>query len=80
MGGKPISALSFVGWPVEVLGMDQLGSVLKGAASICSQAGIAIVGGHSIVDSDQVWSIRDRLVTSRKNHYNAGARAGVIWF
>ena len=51
MGGKPISALSFVGWPVEVLGMDQLGSVLKGAASICSQAGIAIAGGHSIVDT-----------------------------
>ena len=51
MGGKPISALSFVGWPVEVLGMDQLGSVLKGAASICSQAGIAIAGGHSIVDN-----------------------------
>ena len=25
MGGKPISALSFVGWPVEVLGIDQLG-------------------------------------------------------
>jgi selenide,water dikinase len=29
MGGKPISLLSFVGWPVEVLSMDQLGSVLK---------------------------------------------------
>ena len=25
MGGKPISALSFVGWPVEVLAIDQLG-------------------------------------------------------
>jgi selenide,water dikinase len=29
MGGKPISAFCFVGWPVEVLGMGQLGSVLK---------------------------------------------------
>ena len=49
MGAKPISALSFVSWPVEVLGVDQLGAVLKGAADICNKAGIAIAGGHSIV-------------------------------
>ena len=52
MGAKPISALSFVSWPVEVLGVDQLGAVLKGAASICSKAGISIAGGHSIVDNE----------------------------
>ena len=52
MGAKPISALSFVGWPVEVLGVDRLGAVLKGAASVCSKAGISIAGGHSIVDNE----------------------------
>ena len=29
MGGKPISALSFVGWPVEVLGMDHTWLCIK---------------------------------------------------
>ena len=37
MGAKPISALSFVGWPVEVLGLDRLGVVLKGAASFVTR-------------------------------------------
>tara|TARA_B100001248_G_scaffold262134_1_gene256259 strand:- start:69 stop:1136 length:1068 start_codon:yes stop_codon:yes gene_type:complete len=77
MGGKPISALSFVGWPVEVLGMDQLGSVLKGAASICSQAGIAIAGGHSIVDSEPKFGLFvTGLLHPEKIIDNAGARAG----
>ena len=52
MGAKPISALSFVSGPVEVLGTDRLGAVLKGAASICSKAGISIAGGHSIIDNE----------------------------
>ena len=52
MGGKPISALSFVGRPGEVLGVDQLGAVLRGAASICSQADIVIASSESIVDSE----------------------------
>ena len=51
MGAKPISALSFVGWPVDVLGVDQLGEVLRGTAHLFDQADITIVGGHSIIDS-----------------------------
>ena len=77
MGGKPISALSFVGWPVEVLGVDQLGAVLKGAASICSQAGISIAGGHSIVDSEPKFGLFvTGLLHPDKIIDNAGARAG----
>ena len=51
MGAKPISALSFVGWPVDVLGVDRLGEILRGAAHLCDQADITIVGGHSIIDN-----------------------------
>ena len=77
MGGKPISALSFVGWPVEELGVDQLGAVLRGAASICSQAGIAIAGGHSIVDSEPKFGLFvTGLLCPDKIIDNAGARAG----
>jgi selenide,water dikinase len=52
MGGQPLSALSFVAWPVTTLGTDPLGDVLAGAASICAEAGITIAGGHSIVDDE----------------------------
>ncbi len=77
MGAKPISALSFVGWPIEVLGVDRLGAVLKGAASVCTQAGIAIAGGHSIVDSEPKFGLFvTGLVHPDKIIDNTGARAG----
>ena len=77
MGAKPISALSFVGWPVEVLGLDRLGAVLTGAANICSKAGIAIAGGHSIVDSEPKFGLFvTGLVHPDKIVDNSGAQAG----
>ena len=77
MGAKPISALSFVGWPVEVLGVDRLGAVLKGAASICSKAGISIAGGHSIVDNEPKFGLFvTGLVHPDKIINNTGAKVG----
>ena len=77
MGAKPISALSFVSWPVEVLGVDQLGAVLKGAADICNKAGIAIAGGHSIVDSEPKFGLFvTGLIHPEKIIDNSGAKVG----
>ena len=77
MGAKPISALSFVSWPVDVLGVDQLGAVLKGAADICSKAGIEIAGGHSIVDSEPKFGLFvTGLVHPEKIIDNTGAKVG----
>jgi selenide,water dikinase len=77
MGAKPISALSFVGWPVEVLGVDRLGAVLKGAASVCSKAGISIAGGHSIVDNEPKFGLFvTGLVHPDKIINNTGAKVG----
>ncbi len=77
MGAKPISALSFVGWPVEVLGVSQLGEVLRGAAHVCNQAGITIVGGHSIVDNEPKFGLFVTGLVHPKNIIsNAGASPG----
>jgi selenide,water dikinase len=77
MGAKPISALSFVSWPVEVLGTDRLGAVLKGAASICSKAGISIAGGHSIVDTEPKFGLFvTGLVHPDKIIDNTGVKEG----
>lgn len=77
MGATPVSALSFVAWPVETLGLDRLGRVLEGAAEVCATAGIAIAGGHSIVDEEPKFGLfvngtvhPDRVVS------NAGAAPG----
>lgn len=52
MGATPLSALSFVAWPMDTAGPAALGEVLRGAADVCAQAGIVISGGHSIVDKE----------------------------
>jgi selenide,water dikinase len=52
MGARPLSALSFIAWPMSTLGPEPLGRVLEGAAAVCAEAGITIAGGHSIVDEE----------------------------
>src|SRR2546430_9727689 len=49
MAGKPLTALNLVGFPDNPkLSMDVLAEILRGAADKAGEAGIAIVGGHSI--------------------------------
>src|SRR4051812_35042711 len=50
MGGRPISALNLVAFPLEALGPDVLREILRGGADAAAAAGAAIVGGHSIDD------------------------------
>ncbi|HAN31617.1 MAG TPA: selenide, water dikinase SelD [Myxococcales bacterium] len=52
MGADPLSALSFVAWPMDSVGPQALAEVLRGASAVCEQAGIVISGGHSIVDKE----------------------------
>ena len=52
MGGRPEVALSFVGFPTDKLSMDVLAEVLAGIQEVCAKARCAIVGGHTIADSE----------------------------
>jgi selenide, water dikinase len=52
MGGMPITALNLVAWPVQELPLDQLSAVLEGGAMVAREAGVVIVGGHSIHDPE----------------------------
>jgi selenide, water dikinase len=48
MGGKPLMAISILGWPLDKLPAIIAEKVLTGATDACKNAGIAIAGGHSI--------------------------------
>jgi selenide,water dikinase len=52
MGGVPVLALNLVGWPVEKLPLALLGRVLEGGSAVAAQAGVAVVGGHTITDDE----------------------------
>jgi len=77
MGGVPVSALNLVAFSIEALGAEVLAEILGGGAEIAAEAGVAIVGGHSIDDAEPKYGMAvtgvvhpDRLLT------NAGGRAG----
>lgn len=57
MGGKPLMANALLGWPSDKLSPSVANLVLKGAVSICEQAGIPLAGGHSIKIQEPVFGL-----------------------
>jgi len=57
MGGKPIVAISILGWPLDKLPAEMAASVIEGAIDTCREAGIPLAGGHSIDISDPVFGL-----------------------
>ena len=57
MGGRPVMALSILGWPTEKLGTEIASEVIRGAVEVCKQAGIAIGGGHSIETPEPIFGL-----------------------
>ena len=52
MGGTPLSALAILGLPVAKLDVSVGARILEGGAAVCAEAGIQVVGGHSIDDAE----------------------------
>jgi selenide,water dikinase len=52
MGARPITALSLVAFSLERLGGDTLAEVLRGGSDLAVEAGVAVIGGHSIDDAE----------------------------
>jgi selenide,water dikinase len=52
MGGRPVLALNLVAWPVDDLPLELLSRVLEGGNKVAAEAGMAVVGGHSIHDPE----------------------------
>lgn len=57
MGGRPVSALAVVGFPLKSLAPELMAEVLAGGAAACAEAGIAIVGGHSIDLAEPIFGL-----------------------
>src|SRR5262245_2181260 len=77
MGGRPIAMLSIVGFPRQHLALGILGEILKGGAAKAHEAGVDVVGGHSIDDAEPKigYSVAG-LIHPGKIWRNVGARPG----
>jgi selenide,water dikinase len=77
MGGKPLTALNLVGFPDQKLPVEVLADILRGAADKAKEAGIAIVGGHSIKSEEPIFGLAVvGTVHPARVLANAGARPG----
>jgi selenide, water dikinase len=52
MGGVPRVALNIAGFPRAKLSLDLLGEILRGGADKCAEAGVTVIGGHTIDDPE----------------------------
>ena len=78
MGGKPLYALSLVGWP-RGQPFEWLTEILAGGAEKAHEAGCPIVGGHSVDDTEPKYGLAvTGLVDPRRIATNAGAREGDV--
>ena len=57
MGGKPLAALSLVGFPDASCRSRCWREILRGAADKAAEAGIAIVGGHTIKTEEPIFGL-----------------------
>ena len=57
MGGKPITAMNIIGFPLCQLGGEVLFEILRGGYDKVSEAGAVIVGGHTIEDSEPKYGL-----------------------
>jgi len=79
MGATPLFALNVVGFPIQTLPHQILTQILQGGADKAQEAGISIVGGHSVDDPEPKYGLvvtgevrEDRIITNR------GARPGDV--
>jgi selenide, water dikinase len=79
MGGRPITAMNVVGFPSDKLDIAILHEILAGGLDTLREAGVALLGGHSVKDSEPKYGLSvTGLVDPRKMMTNAGLVAGDV--
>jgi selenide, water dikinase len=77
MGGKPLTVLNIVAFPISTLDKRILSEILRGAGDKVQEAGATLVGGHSIDDKEPKFGLAvTGLVHPDRVRTNAGAKAG----
>jgi selenide, water dikinase len=79
MGGKPLTVLNIVGFPIKKLDPSILADILRGAGEKVQEAGALIVGGHSIDDQEPKFGMAvTGIVRPDRVWTNHGAKPGDV--
>ena len=77
MGGKPLTALSIIGFPIYSLPHEVMADILRGGMDVLAEAGAIMLGGHSINDEELKFGLAvTGIIDSNKIMTNANAQVG----
>jgi selenide,water dikinase len=77
MGGKPLTAMNVVAFPIKKMDQNILKEILKGGYEKIQEAGALLVGGHSIEDNEIKYGLSvTGIVHPNEILTNADARPG----
>jgi selenide,water dikinase len=72
MGGTPLTALNISCFPVDIYPPDVLADVIAGGMSVLTRAGVKLLGGHTVKDSEFKFGVSvtgichpDQILTNR---------------
>ena len=76
MGAKPLTALNLVAFPKDGP-LEVLGEIMRGGADKAREAGVVVIGGHSIDDKEPKYGMAvTGIVHPKKMVLKSGARPG----
>ena len=77
MGGKPLTAMNIVCFPIKTMDISILRDILKGGLDKMKEAGVTLVGGHSVEDSELKYGLSvTGTIHPSKVLRNVGAKVG----
>ncbi len=77
MGGKPLTVMNIVAFPINTLDKSILADILAGASDKVKESGATLVGGHSIDDQEPKFGLSvTGTIHPDRIRSNAGAKAG----
>ena len=77
MGGRPLTAMNIVCFPVKTMDMSVLKEILAGGLEKLHQAEVTLVGGHSVEDKELKYGLSvTGIIHPSRVVLNTGAKAG----
>jgi selenide, water dikinase len=77
MGGTPVTAMNIVCFPTGKLDISILNSILRGGIEKMKEAGVILIGGHTVTDDELKYGLSvTGIVNPKRLITNGGARVG----
>lgn len=77
MGGRPLTAMNIICFPIKTMDISILQQILRGGLDKITEAGVTLVGGHSVEDNELKYGLSvTGVIHPQKVLRNRGAKAG----